>query len=161
MLKNESKWNIDPNYMDRQERIQETIRSTLIDWLIQTHYNFKLLPETLFLTVNIIDRYMSIKQVTKSQVQLMGAAAMLIASKYEEIYPPLLKDFVYITDNQYTADMILDMEKSQLMVLDFDIQLTSSLRFLERFSKIAKLDDVTFNLSMYMLELGLLDSKMN
>jgi hypothetical protein len=57
--------------------------------------------------------------------------------------------------------MILDMEKSQLMVLDFDIQLTSSLRFLERFSKIAKLDDVTFNLSMYMLELGLLDSKMN
>ena len=53
------------------------------------------------------------------------------------------------------------MEKSQLFALDFDIQLTSSLRFLERFAKIAKLDDVTYNLSMYMLELGLLDSKMN
>ena len=104
MLKNECKWNIDPHYMDRQLKIQETIRSTLIDWLIQTHYNFKLLPETLFLTVNIIDRYMSIKQINKQEVQLMGAAAMLIASKYEEIYPPLLKDFVYITDNQYTAE---------------------------------------------------------
>ena len=58
MLKNEAKWSVDPHYMDRQPRIQETIRSTLIDWLIQTHYNFKLLPETLFLTVNIIDRYL-------------------------------------------------------------------------------------------------------
>ena len=86
---------------------------------------------------------------------------MLIASKYEEIYPPLLKDFVYITDNQYTADQILEMEISQLMALDFDIQLTSPLRFLERFSKIAKLDNVTFNLSLFMLELGCLDSKMN
>lgn len=46
---------------------------------------------------------------------------MLIATKYEEIYPPLLKDFVYITDNIYTADQILEMEKSILMVLDFDI----------------------------------------
>lgn len=46
---------------------------------------------------------------------------MLIASKYEEIYPPLLKDFVYITDNVYTADQILDMEKSILFALDFDI----------------------------------------
>lgn len=54
-------------------------------------------------------------------MQLVGAAAMLVASKYEEIYPPLLKDFVYITDNQYIADEILDMEKSLLFTLDFDI----------------------------------------
>lgn len=133
----------------------------MIDWLIQTHYNFKLLPESLFLTVNIIDRYFSQKQISKWDVQLVGAAAMLIATKYEEIYPPLLKDFVYITDNKYTAEQILDMEKSILFALDFDIQLTSSFRFLERFSKISKLDNVTHSLSQYMLELSLLDSKMN
>lgn len=86
---------------------------------------------------------------------------MLIATKYEEIYPPLLKDFVYITDSIYSAEQILDMEKGILFSLDFDIQLTSSYRFLERFSKLAKLDSVTFNLANYMLELGLLDSKMN
>lgn len=86
---------------------------------------------------------------------------MLIATKYEEIYPPLLKDFVYITDNAYTAEEILDMEKSILFVLDFDVQLTSSFRFLERFTKIAKLDSVTHSLSQFMLELSLLDSKMN
>jgi hypothetical protein len=59
MLKNEKKWSIDFNYMDRQEKLNETIRSTLIDWLIQTHYNFKLQPESLFLTINLIDRYFS------------------------------------------------------------------------------------------------------
>ena len=59
MLNNESKWNADPTYMGKQEKIDETIRSTLVDWMIHIHYNFKLLTETLFLTINIIDRYMS------------------------------------------------------------------------------------------------------
>jgi len=59
MLTTESKWNPNPTYMANQEKIEETIRSTLVDWLIQIHYNFKLLPESLFLTVNVIDRYFS------------------------------------------------------------------------------------------------------
>ena len=59
MLKIEKKWNADPMYMSQQFKIDETIRSTLVDWMIQIHYNFKLLTESLFLTINIIDRYMS------------------------------------------------------------------------------------------------------
>ena len=86
---------------------------------------------------------------------------MLIATKYEEIYPPLLKDFVYISENQFTEDKILEMELSILVELDFDMQLTTSYRFLERFSKITRLDEVTQYLAQYMLELGLLDSKMH
>ena len=115
----------------------------------------------MFLTVNIIDRYFSKNQISKRDVQLVGVAAMLIATKYEEIYPPLLKDFVFITDNSCTAEQVLDTEKKILFSLDFDIQLTSSYRFLERFAKLANLDKVSFFLSQYMLELGLLDSKMN
>lgn len=88
-------------------------------------------------------------------------AALLIVAKYEEIYPPLLKDFVYITENAYTAEEILDMEKKILFTLDFDLSLCTSYRFLERFSKLAKIDNVTFYLAQYMLELGLLDSKMS
>ena len=91
----------------------------------------------------------------------MGVAALLIVAKYEEIYPPLLKDFVYITENAYTAEEILDMEKKILFKLDFDLSLCTSYRFLERFSKLAKIDNVTFYLAQYMLELGLLDSKMS
>jgi len=91
----------------------------------------------------------------------VALAAMLIATKYEEIYPPLLKDYVFISDQMYSAEEILEMEKSILFQLDFDIQLTSAYRFLERFSKHQRLDSVTFFLAQYMLELGLLDSKMN
>lgn len=161
MLKNEKKWNPDYSYMANQYKITETIRSTLVDWLIQTHYNFKLLPETLFLAINIIDRYMSKHQIQKREVQLIALAALLTVTKYEEIYPPLLKDFVVIAENAYTSEEILDMEKKILFTLDFDLSLTSSYRFLERFSKLAKLDKICFFLAQYMLELGLLDSKMS
>ena len=113
--------------------IRESNRSKLIDLLVNWHYNFRLLPESLFLTVNIIDRYFSGNQIKKNEVQLVGVAAMLIATKYEEIYPPQLKDFVYMTENYYSSDQILDMEKKILVHLGFDVQLTSSYRFLERF----------------------------
>ena len=124
MLNTENKWNANPTYMSIQQKINEQIRSTLVDWLIMIHYNFKLLPETLFLTVNIIDRYFSLNQITKREVQLVGIAALLIITKYEEIYPPLLKDFIYISENAYTASEILDMEKKILFALDFDISLS-------------------------------------
>lgn len=86
---------------------------------------------------------------------------MLLVTKYEEIYPPLLKDFAYISENNCTPEDILEMEKKILFALDFDIELTTSYRFLERFAKIVKLDNVQFFLSQYMLEIALLDSKMN
>lgn len=72
---------------------------------------------------------------------------MLIGCKYEEIYPPIVKDFVYITDNAYTKEEILECEMLMLYKLDFDIQITSSYRFLQRFAKILKVDDTIFNLS--------------
>ena len=161
MLRVEKKWNPDPSYMLQQKKIDETIRSTLVDWLIQIHYNFKLWPETLFLTVNVIDRYCSLHEISKKEVQLVGIAALLMITKYEEIYPPTLKDFIYITGDNYTSEQILEMEWKILYALDFDISQCTSFRFLERFAKLSKIDNVTFFLSQYMLELGLLDSKMS
>lgn len=105
MLRVEKKWNPNPSYMLlKQKKIDETIRSTLVDWLIQIHFNFKLWPETLFLTVNVIDRYCSLHEISKKEVQLVGIAALLMITKYEEIYPPTLKDFIYITGDNYTSD---------------------------------------------------------
>lgn len=92
---------------------------------------------------------------------MVGITALLIVTKYEEIYPPVLKDFIYMAENKYTADQIIDMEKKILFELDFDLSLCTAYRFLERFGKLAKLDNVSFFLSQYMLELGLLDSKMS
>ena len=90
------------NYMSHQPEINDKMRSILIDWLIEVHLKFKLLPETLFITVSIIDRYLEKQKVAKSKLQLVGVTALFIASKYEEIYPPEIKDFVFITDNAYS-----------------------------------------------------------
>jgi len=78
------------------------MRAILIDWLIDVHLKFKLVNETMFLTVNLIDRYLEKSQVSRQKLQLVGVTAMFIATKYEEIYPPDLRDFVYVTDKAYT-----------------------------------------------------------
>jgi hypothetical protein len=83
------------------------MRAILVDWIIEVHLKFKLLPETLFITVSLIDRYLEQVQIRRSNLQLVGVTAMLIASKYEEIYAPEVRDFVYITDTAYTKDEIL------------------------------------------------------
>ena len=106
-----------PNYMDYQKDIHPSMREILNDWLIEVHLKFNLLPETLYLTINLIDRFLSLHSVNRNKLQLVGVTAMLIASKYEEIYPPIVSDFVYITDNAYTKEEILAMEERILIAL--------------------------------------------
>ena len=91
-----------PVYMEDQQFINERMRSILVDWLVEVHLKFKLVPETLYLTVNIIDRYLAKTEVTRPKLQLVGVTSLLIASKYEEIYPPELRDLVFICDNAYS-----------------------------------------------------------
>jgi len=86
------------------------------------------------MTWNIIDRYLTLKKVTRHKLQLVGVSALLIACKYEEIYPPALKEFVAICDKAYTSVEILEMEADVLNVLDFKLTHTSPLRFLERYA---------------------------
>ena len=85
-----------------QKDINSKMRSVLLDWLVDVHYKFKLLPETLFLTVNLIDRYLEKVEINRKRLQLVGVTSMFIASKYEEIYAPEVKDFAYVTDSAYT-----------------------------------------------------------
>jgi cyclin B len=136
------------------------MRAILIDWLIEVHLKFKLLPETLFLTINLIDRYLEKNIIPRTKLQLVGVTSMLISSKYEEIYAPEVRDFVYITDKAYTKEEILAMEQAILATLDFNVTSPSSYRFLERFSKIVKADDPLFNLARYLIELPLIEYRM-
>jgi cyclin B len=136
------------------------MRAILIDWLIEVHLKFKLLPETLFLTVNLIDRYLETQIVLRNKLQLIGVTAMLIASKYEEIYAPEVRDFVYITDKAYTKEEILKAEHHMLGTLGFDITTPSSLRLCERYCKLVNADELTENLSRYLIELPLIEYKM-
>lgn len=98
----ESATSVRPLYMETQTHINERMRSILVDWLVEVHLKFKLVPETLYLTINLIDRYLERQEVSRPKLQLVGVTSLLIASKYEEIYPPELRDLVYICDRAYT-----------------------------------------------------------
>ena len=91
-------------FMSRQSHINERMRAILVDWLVEVHLKFKLVPETLYLTINLIDRYLDFAEVSRPKLQLVGVTCLLIASKYEEIYPPELRDLVYICDRAYTKN---------------------------------------------------------
>ena len=82
--------------------------------------------------------YTQAHQIAKEHLQLVGVTAMLIASKYEEIYYPQLHDFVYITDNSYTDSEVRDMERIILRTLGYNLATPTSIHFLRRFSKAAK-----------------------
>merc|ERR1711939_1145221 len=86
------------------------MRAILVDWLVEVHSKYRLQDEALWLTVQIVDRYLQTTQVMRNRLQLIGVAAMLIAAKFEEIHPPEVRDFAYITDNTYSKLEILDME---------------------------------------------------
>jgi hypothetical protein len=95
-----------PLYMENQPHINERMRSILVDWLVEVHLKFKLVPETLYLTINLIDRYLTKREVSRPKLQLVGVTSLLIASKYEEIYPPELRDLVYICDRAYSKNEV-------------------------------------------------------
>lgn len=135
------------------------MRSILIDWLIDVHLKFKLIQETLYLTVNLIDRYLAKNSILRSKLQLVGVAAMFIACKYEEIYAPELKDFVYVCDHAYTKEEILEMESKILQTVQFNLTQTSPLRFLERQVSGANICEKVSNTAKMILELGLLDTR--
>lgn len=98
----EATTSVRPDFMERQAHINERMRAILVDWLVEVHLKFKLVPETLYLTINLIDRYLDRNEVSRPKLQLVGVTSLLIASKYEEIYPPELRDLVYICDRAYT-----------------------------------------------------------
>jgi len=160
MLRTEKDYIPKVGYMQIQNDINEKMRAILVDWLIDVHNKFKLLPETLFLTVNLIDRYLEKQPINRVKLQLVGVTAMLIASKYEEIYAPEVRDFVYITDKAYQKDEILRTEFNVLTQLEFNVCTPSSFRFLERFAKVARASKKQFHMARYLIELPLIEYRM-
>eukprot|EP00047_Mylnosiga_fluctuans_P020827 m.96813 g.96813 ORF g.96813 m.96813 type:complete len:367 (-) comp8646_c0_seq1:168-1268(-) len=151
------------NYLASSQRetcISEKMRAILVDWLAEVHMRFKLLQETLFMTIDIVDRVLAVQQIPRNKLQLVGITAMLIASKYEEMYPPEVRDFTYISDNAYTRRDIFQMEAQILRVLDFNLGTPLSLHFLRRCSRAGMADTTAHTLAKYLLELKMVSYSM-
>lgn len=116
-----------PGYMSYQKDLRWAMRTVLVDWIIDVHYKLGLMPETLYLSVNLIDRFLSVRVVTISKLQLVGISGLLIASKYQEIVSPSIETFVVLTDRSFCESDILRAEKYMLHCLDYRIGSSSPL----------------------------------
>ncbi|KAF8702475.1 hypothetical protein HU200_032853 [Digitaria exilis] len=157
---NEAKSCVKPDYMSSQQDINAKMRAILIDWLIEVHYKFELMDETLFLTVNIIDRFLEKQVIPRKKLQLVGVTAMLLACKYEEVSVPVVEDLVLISDRAYTKGQILEMEKLILNTLQFNMSVPTPYVFMRRFLKAADSDKQLELVSFFMLELCLVEYQM-
>ncbi|XWS24154.1 hypothetical protein CRYUN_Cryun28dG0076200 [Craigia yunnanensis] len=152
-----------PDYIEKvQKDVSRNMRGILVDWLVEVAEEYKLVTDTLYMTVSYIDRFLSLNALNRQKLQLLGVSSMLIASKYEEINPPNVEDFCYITDNTYTKDEVVKMEADILKYLKFELGNPTVKTFLRRFSRVAQEDYKasslqTAFLGYYLAELSLLD----
>lgn len=150
----------DPSYMEQQPHINAKMRAILVDWLVDVHKKYKLRSETLFLAIGLMDRFLERRQTARLHLQLVGVAALLIASKFEEIHPPQVNDFVYITDKAYTSEDVLRMEVSMLTVLEFQVCCPTAAHFMERYQRVNGCTEAHRDLAQYLLELTLTEYSM-
>lgn len=154
----QANYKLGKDFLAAQKDVTSKMRSILVDWLVEVSYKFKLLPQTLFQAVNIVDRYLAVQQVDKNELQLVGITALFIVAKYEEVYPPQIDAFVATCDNAYTKEQILDTEADMLSELNFDLTQSSSLYFLQMMQLQFKLEEKPLAFARYVLETALLES---
>jgi hypothetical protein len=148
-----------PHYMEHQDELEWKMRGILIDWLVEVHTRFRLLPETLFLAVNIIDRFLSEKVVQLDRLQLVGISALFIASKYEEVLSPHVSNFRHVADDGFSDQEILAAERFILSTLNYDLSYPNPMNFLRRISKADNYDVQSRTISKYLMEICLLDHR--
>ncbi|KAL0558061.1 hypothetical protein IC582_006624 [Cucumis melo] len=152
-----------PNYIEKiQTDVSANMRGVLVDWMVEVAEEYKLGSDTLYLSISYLDRFLSMNILSRQRLQLLGVSSMLIASKYEEITPPHVEDFCYITDNTYRRDEVVKMEADILKSLNFEMGNPTAKTFLRRFTNIAQEDFKIPNLQLeflgyYLAELSLLD----
>ncbi|XP_038999682.1 cyclin-A2-4-like [Hibiscus syriacus] len=152
-----------PNFMETiQQDITQSMRAILVDWLVEVSEEYKLVPDTLYLTVYLIDWFLSQNYIERKRLQLLGITCMLIASKYEEICAPRVEEFCFITDNTYVREEMLKMESEVLKCFGFQLFAPTAKSFLRRFLRAAQASYTTPSLELeyltdYLAELTLVD----
>ena len=109
--------------MDQQPEIRWHMRPCLVDFLVEIHFTFRLRPETLYLTLNIIDRYVSRRIVYVKHYQLVGCAALWIAAKFEDAKErvPTVQDLTQICRETYDESAFIQMEGHVLATIQWTL----------------------------------------
>lgn len=132
-------------------------RTTLVDWMVEFQEIQETNHETLYLAVKLADYYFSKTHVTRDKLQLVAFVAYLLASKFEERWPPTFDDMIYLSENAYTREDFIKTEMKMLACLDFDINIPTSYRYLRRYAKCVGMDMASLTCARFYLELSLVD----
>ncbi|EUC67047.1 G2/mitotic-specific cyclin cdc13 [Rhizoctonia solani AG-3 Rhs1AP] len=149
-----------PVYMSAQPDLTWEMRGILMDWIIQVHSRFRLLPETLFLATNIIDRFLSMRIVSLVKLQLVGITGLFVASKYEEIMAPSVQNFLKVSDSGYSEQEILQAEKYILRTIGWDLSYPNPMSWLRRASKADAYDVQTRTMAKFLSEVSVVEEKL-
>uniref|UniRef100_A0AAY4BAS8 Cyclin E2 n=1 Tax=Denticeps clupeoides TaxID=299321 RepID=A0AAY4BAS8_9TELE len=142
MLNKELKYVHDKSFMERHPNLQPKMRSILLDWLLEVSEVYTLHRETFYLAQDYFDRFMLTQEdVSKNRLQLIGITSLFIASKMEEIYPPKLQEFAYVTDGACDEDEILEMELILLKALNWELCPETVVSWLKLYSQVDSLKD--------------------
>ncbi|WVW78488.1 hypothetical protein I302_100443 [Kwoniella bestiolae CBS 10118] len=160
MLSIEDQTMADADYMDKQAELQWKMRAILMDWIIEVHAKFRLLPETLFIATNLVDRFLSKRVISLVKFQLVGLTALFIAAKYEEVICPSIEHFLHMTDGGYDTDEILKAERYMLSTLSFDLSYPNPLHFLRRISKADGYDIQTRTVAKFLVEISCVEHEL-
>ncbi|EFC37678.1 cyclin A [Naegleria gruberi] len=135
LFNNQSYKQVSPHvWRTTQKNVNAKMRTMLVEWIAGVAVSFKLLPETLYLSIDILDRFLC--KVCVSNVKLLqgyGLACLFIAAKYCETAPPPLRQFLFAADNTYTRGLILSLESEICNALDFELCSIQSFDFVEKF----------------------------
>lgn len=143
MIRKESQYHRDQRVFDRHPTLQPRMRSILLDWIIEVCEVYRLHRETFYLSVDFIDRILcTTKNVMKHQLQLVGITALFIAAKLEEIYPPKLAEFAYVTDGACSETEILEQELVILKALNWDLAPMTITAWLNVYLQVANIDNI-------------------
>jgi len=146
-------------YMNTQPEINEIMRAILIDWIIDVHLRFNLRQETLFMTIWLIDTYLSFAFIEQNKLQLLGIACLLISCKSHEIYYPQNNKLIEMTDNAYSKEEMLTMENEILKRLNFFIVCPNPIDFYNILSKMFNFGKKQYYLGNYFIESALINYK--
>lgn len=143
--------------MDVQPELKWFMRPYLVDFLIEIHQTFRLRPETLFLTMNIVDRYVSKRIVYKRHYQLVGCAALLIAAKFEDAKDrvPTVKELSQMCCNAYDESAFAQMESHVLSTIGWTLGHPTAESWLRIESVRGGEELKTVNLARFLLEVSL------
>ncbi|EFC40700.1 cyclin B1-like protein [Naegleria gruberi] len=153
----ENKYRADPAYLSRQPFMRHKHRFTIVNWMIEVHQKFRLSTPTMYLAVDLLDRFLSKNDINLNHLQLLGATCIFVASKYEDLQYPLSSELVKISMNLFTKEDVLKMERLLLRDLDFNITVATVYPFLKRYLKCARCDFNQLALAYYLSELSLLE----